>query len=172
MSEIKKINPVEGLNELTKTAGDSLNKAGQAVSETIDMVGETLNSTANTVNETVITPVTDFIQAPHSIDQLLDKLQGSYGMVAYSMFKSEIERAPAISAGVLVAEAIVENTVVSKPVAQIVHKGFEAIKPKALEELLQELLRASLIAQLEKNLPAMQETPIQFLRQEDLPEKG
>ena len=31
---------------------------------------------------------------------------------------------------------------------------------------------ASLIAQLVKNLPAMQETPVQFLGQEDPPEKG
>ena len=31
---------------------------------------------------------------------------------------------------------------------------------------------ASLIAQLLKNLPAMQETPVQFLGQEDLMEKG
>ena len=32
--------------------------------------------------------------------------------------------------------------------------------------------RASLIAQLVKNLPAMQETPVQFLGQEDLLEMG
>ena len=32
-------------------------------------------------------------------------------------------------------------------------------------------LRASLIAQLAKNLPAMQETPVQFLGQEDLLER-
>ena len=32
--------------------------------------------------------------------------------------------------------------------------------------------RASLIAQLIKNPPAMQETPVQFLGQEDLLEKG
>ena len=32
--------------------------------------------------------------------------------------------------------------------------------------------RASVIAQLVKNLPAMQETPVQFLGQEDLLEKG
>ena len=32
--------------------------------------------------------------------------------------------------------------------------------------------RASLIAQLVKNLPGMQETPVQFLGQEDLVEKG
>jgi len=31
---------------------------------------------------------------------------------------------------------------------------------------------ASLIAQLVKNLPEMQETPVQFLGQEDLLEKG
>ena len=31
---------------------------------------------------------------------------------------------------------------------------------------------ASLIAQLVKNLPAMQETPVQFLGREDLLEKG
>ena len=31
---------------------------------------------------------------------------------------------------------------------------------------------ASLVAQLEKNLPAMQETPVQFQGQEDLLEKG
>ena len=30
----------------------------------------------------------------------------------------------------------------------------------------------SLVAQLVKNLPAMQETPVQFLGQEDLLEKG
>jgi len=34
------------------------------------------------------------------------------------------------------------------------------------------LPRASLIAQLVKNPPAMQETPVQFLGQEDLLEKG
>ena len=33
-------------------------------------------------------------------------------------------------------------------------------------------LRASLIAQLVKNLPAIQETPVQFLGQEDPLEKG
>ena len=33
-------------------------------------------------------------------------------------------------------------------------------------------IRASLIAQLEKNPPAMQETLVQFLGQEDLLEKG
>ena len=33
-------------------------------------------------------------------------------------------------------------------------------------------LRASLIAQLVKNLPAVQETPVRFLGQEDLLEKG
>ena len=33
-------------------------------------------------------------------------------------------------------------------------------------------MRASLIAQLVKNLPAMQKTPVQFLGQEDLLEKG
>ena len=33
-------------------------------------------------------------------------------------------------------------------------------------------LQASLIAQLVKNLPAMQETPVQFLGQEDSLEKG
>ena len=33
-------------------------------------------------------------------------------------------------------------------------------------------LGASLIAQLVKNLPAMQETPVQFLGQEDLLKKG
>ena len=32
--------------------------------------------------------------------------------------------------------------------------------------------RASLIAQLVKNLPAMRETPVQFLQQQDLLEKG
>ena len=31
---------------------------------------------------------------------------------------------------------------------------------------------ASLVAQLVKNLPAMQETPVRFLGQEDLLEKG
>ena len=34
------------------------------------------------------------------------------------------------------------------------------------------LLWASLIVQLVKNLPATQETPVQFLGQEDLLEKG
>ena len=34
------------------------------------------------------------------------------------------------------------------------------------------LIRASLIAQLVKNLPAMQETPVQFLGWEDPVEKG
>ena len=34
------------------------------------------------------------------------------------------------------------------------------------------LFRVSLIAQLVKNLPAMQETQVQFLGQEDLLEKG
>ena len=34
------------------------------------------------------------------------------------------------------------------------------------------MLRASLIAQLVKNLPAMQETLVQFLGQEDPLEKG
>ena len=34
------------------------------------------------------------------------------------------------------------------------------------------VLRASLIAQLVKNLPAMQKTPVQFLGQEDPLEKG
>ena len=33
-------------------------------------------------------------------------------------------------------------------------------------------LRASLIAQLVKNPPVIQETPVRFLRQEDLLEKG
>ena len=34
------------------------------------------------------------------------------------------------------------------------------------------VFRTSLIAQLVKNLPAMQETPVQFLGQEDPLEKG
>ena len=34
------------------------------------------------------------------------------------------------------------------------------------------LRRVSLVAQLVKNLPAIQETPVQFLGQEDLLEKG
>ena len=34
------------------------------------------------------------------------------------------------------------------------------------------LIRASLIAQLVKNLPAMQETPVRFLGQKDPLEKG
>ena len=34
------------------------------------------------------------------------------------------------------------------------------------------LIRASLVAQLVKNLPAMQETPVRFLIQEDPLEKG
>ena len=35
-----------------------------------------------------------------------------------------------------------------------------------------EKLRASLVSQLVKNLPAMQETPIRFLGREDVLEKG
>ena len=38
--------------------------------------------------------------------------------------------------------------------------------------LLYSMLGASLIAQLVKNLPAMQETPVQFLGGEDPLEKG
>ena len=34
------------------------------------------------------------------------------------------------------------------------------------------ILRASLVAQLVKNLTAMQKTPVRFLSQEDLLEKG
>ena len=34
------------------------------------------------------------------------------------------------------------------------------------------IIQASLIAQLVKNLPAMQETPVRFLGREDLLEKG
>ena len=37
---------------------------------------------------------------------------------------------------------------------------------------LLKLIRASLIAQLVKNLPAVQETPVRFLGQEDPLEKG
>ena len=39
-------------------------------------------------------------------------------------------------------------------------------------ELLRSILATSLIAQLVKNLPAMQETPVRFLGQEDPLEKG
>ena len=42
---------------------------------------------------------------------------------------------------------------------------------KVLHKLIY-MVRASLIAQLKKNLPAMQETPILFLGWEDLLEKG
>ena len=38
--------------------------------------------------------------------------------------------------------------------------------------MTEQLSRASLIAQLLKNPPAMQETPVQFLGWEDLLEKG
>ena len=34
------------------------------------------------------------------------------------------------------------------------------------------MIWASLVAQVEKNVPAMQETPIRFLRREDPLEKG
>ena len=37
---------------------------------------------------------------------------------------------------------------------------------------LRQLFRASLVAQLVKNPPAMQETPLRFLGREDLLEKG
>ena len=37
---------------------------------------------------------------------------------------------------------------------------------------LRQLFRASLVAQLVKNPPAMQEIPVRFLGQEDLLEKG
>ena len=43
---------------------------------------------------------------------------------------------------------------------------------KALDTTERVSLWASLIAQLVKNLPAMQETPIRFLSQEDLLKKG
>ena len=39
-------------------------------------------------------------------------------------------------------------------------------------DLTSNLTRASMIAQLVKNLPAMQETPVRFLGQEDPLEKG
>ena len=51
----------------------------------------------------------------------------------------------------------------------------ESLTPLNRQEsfLFQEAyIRASLIAQLVKNPPAMQETPVQFLGQEDLLEKG
>ena len=42
----------------------------------------------------------------------------------------------------------------------------------AIYEKLPSIVRAPLIAQLVKNLPAMQETLVQFLGQEDAMEKG
>ena len=45
-------------------------------------------------------------------------------------------------------------------------------KTQILILVLQLIKWASLIAQLVKNLPAMQETQVQFLGQEDLLEKG
>ena len=45
-------------------------------------------------------------------------------------------------------------------------------RPKHLFGFFHEVLQASLIVQLVKNLPAMQETQVQFLGQEDLLEKG
>ena len=49
---------------------------------------------------------------------------------------------------------------------------FKSINSLALSFLYSLTLRASLIAQLVKNLPAMQETLVQFLAQEDFLEKG
>ena len=43
--------------------------------------------------------------------------------------------------------------------------------PKGRERLTHPLAKASLVAQLVKNLPAMQETLVQFLGWEDLLEK-
>ena len=49
----------------------------------------------------------------------------------------------------------------------------EGMKPVRAEiNRVQANLGASLVAQLVKNLPAMQETLVQFLGQEDLLEKG
>ena len=47
-------------------------------------------------------------------------------------------------------------------------------EPRETHELMvnQSTIRASLVAQLVKNLPAMQETPVQFLGWEDPLEKG
>ena len=46
------------------------------------------------------------------------------------------------------------------------------IIPQKIIDVLQSPPGASLIAQLVKNPPAMQETPVQFLGQEDPLEKG
>ena len=134
MSEIKKINPAEGFDIITRSTGNTLNDVGQAFIETINMASETLNDTANTINETVITPMTDFIQSPHSINQLLDKLQGSYNMAIYGLAKAAIERAPQVSAQFLITETIIKNTIVSKPVAEIANKGFEVANGAVLPE--------------------------------------
>ena len=48
----------------------------------------------------------------------------------------------------------------------LLHYSFKSLFPAVNP------LRASLVAQLVKNLPAMQETPVQFLGQEDPLEKG
>ena len=49
-------------------------------------------------------------------------------------------------------------------------QGFRGKMPSVFEEWQGRL--ASLISQLVKNLPAMQETPVQFLGREDILEKG
>jgi len=60
---------------------------------------------------------------------------------------------------------------VLKTESRIFTKQFKAFVGQA-DELTKQFSRASLIAQLGKNLPAMQETPVQFLGREDPLEKG
>jgi len=53
-----------------------------------------------------------------------------------------------------------------------VEKAWLSVSTCLLAGLYARYIGASLIAQLVKNPPAMQETPVQFLGQEDLLEKG
>ena len=54
----------------------------------------------------------------------------------------------------------------------MLHLNAESIRVKAILRYSLVLSGASLIAQLVKNPPSMQETLVQFLGQEDLLEKG
>ena len=59
------------------------------------------------------------------------------------------------------------------PPSQALYKGDMFLDLSKLSPLsLSVLSRASLISQLVKNLPAMEETPVQLLGREDLLEKG
>ena len=63
----------------------------------------------------------------------------------------------------LVTAKIIERTVISK---------WYAFREKKKKTTTITLLLASMVAQLVKNLPAMQETQVRFLGQEDPLEKG